>query len=295
MLFSIIIPTFHNHRYLRMTLESILKNSKFKHQIIVHINGDDINTREYLDENKIEYTSSKNNIGLCKGVNKASNLAKTDYIVYSHDDMYFLPNWDGYIYNEIEKLDNNLFFLSGTQIGPLTNNVKKPNHIFFNAGQNLDNFNETLLLKHYEELKFYDLQGSHWAPHVIHKKIWRKIGGFSEEFDPGFGSDPDLNMKLWKEGVRIFKGVNLARTYHFGSITTRKNDKVIKNNANSTFLLKWGISIDFFTKNYLNRGEAFLNPLNDFKLNLKNLLPFFICKIKYFYLSITNVYMNGKK
>ena len=102
-------------------------------------------------------------------------------------------------------------------------------------------------------------------------------------------------MKLWNEGVRIFKGVNLARTYHFGSITTRKNIKVLKNNANTTFLLKWGISIDFFTKNYLNRGDVFLNPLNDFKLTLKNLLPFLICKIKYFYLSVTNIYKNEKK
>ena len=90
-------------------------------------------------------------------------------------------------------------------------------------------------------------------------------------------------MKLWKEGVRIFKGVNLARTYHFGSITTRKNNKVIKNNANSTFLLKWGISIDFFTKNYLNSGfKLYLNPFNDFKLNLKNLLPFFFVKLSIF-------------
>ena len=295
MLFSIIIPTFQNHRYLRMTLESILKNSQFKHQIIVHINGDDINTRVYLDENNIEYTISKNNLGLCKGVNKAASLAKTDYITYSHDDMYFLPQWDSFIYNEIKKLKDNLFFLSGTQIGPLTNNVKKPNHIFFNAGSSLDNFNEALLLKKYKNLKFHDLQGSHWAPHVIHKKIWHKIGGFSEEFDPGFGSDPDLNMKLWNEGVRIFKGVNLARTYHFGSITTRKNINVLKNNANTTFLLKWGISIDFFTKNYLNRGDVFLSPLNDFKLTLKNLLPFLICKIKYFYLSVTNIYKNEKK
>ena len=52
----------------------------------------------------------------------------------------------------------------------------------------------------YQKLPFYNLQGSHWAPHIIHKELWEKIGGFSEEFDPGFGSDPDLNMKLmeWK-------------------------------------------------------------------------------------------------
>ena len=31
------------------------------------------------------------------------------------------------------------------------------------------------------------------------------MGGFSEEFFPGTGSDPDLNIKLWNAGVRIFK------------------------------------------------------------------------------------------
>ena len=57
-----------------------------------------------------------------------------------------------------------------------------------------------------KNLNLDDLQGSHWAPHLIHKSIWNKVGGFSEEFNPGFASDPDLNMKLWKENVRIFKG-----------------------------------------------------------------------------------------
>ena len=33
--------------------------------------------------------------------------------------------------------------------------------------------------------------------HLIHRDLWNKVGGFSEEFYPGTGSDPDLNMKLW--------------------------------------------------------------------------------------------------
>ena len=48
--------------------------------------------------------------------------------------------------------------------------------------------------------KFNDLQGSHWAPHLIPRDLWERVGGFSEEFNPGFASDPDLNMKLWMEG-----------------------------------------------------------------------------------------------
>ena len=287
MLFSIIIPSFKNYNYLRIAIESILKNSNHKHQIIVHVNGNDIETVTYLNNNNIEFTSSKVNLGLCRGVNIASRLAKTDYIVYAHDDMYFLPEWDQHLKNEIDLINDTKFYLSSTQIGPLPSDNLKPNHIYYNAGTNINNFNETDLLNNYKNLKFYDLQGSHWAPHVIHKEIWEKVGGFSEEFDPGFGSDPDLNMKLWKQGVRIFKGVNLSRTYHFGSQTTRKNDKIVRNNANKTFLNKWGITIDFFTKYYLNRGDVYESPLGEVKYNIFTLFRLLTCKIKLFIQKIT--------
>ena len=280
MLFSIIIPTFNNFKYLRMTIKSILKNSSYNHQIVVHINGNDDETKVYLEDNNISYTSSEINIGLCKGVNIASKLAKTEYIVYAHDDMYFLPKWDKYLKDEIDKINNKKFYLSSTQIGPLPQSTKKPNHIYFDAGTSLESFDEEKLLKSFKKLKFYDLQGSHWSPHVIHREIWNKVGGFSEEFDPGFGSDPDLNMKLWIEGVRIFKGVNLSRIYHFGSQTTRKNIKIVKNNANKTFLMKWGISIEFFTKYYLKRGDLYNKSLDNVKYNIINILELLLCKIK---------------
>ena len=38
----------------------------------------------------------------------------------------------------------------------------------------------------------------------LKKDLWEKVGGFSEEFNPGFASDPDLNMKLWIEGILEF-------------------------------------------------------------------------------------------
>mgnify|MGYP005717106227 CR=1 FL=1 len=46
---------------------------------------------------------------------------------------------------------------------------------------NIENFNEDKLLKNFQSLEFYDLQGSHWAPHLVHKDLWLKVGGFSEE------------------------------------------------------------------------------------------------------------------
>ena len=58
-MFSIIIPTFNNLNYLRLCLDSIKKNSKFNHEIIVHINDGSDGTFEYIKSKKINYSHSK--------------------------------------------------------------------------------------------------------------------------------------------------------------------------------------------------------------------------------------------
>jgi len=280
---SIIIPTFKNFKYLKLCIESIRKNSNYSHQIIVHINGDDKKTENFLLNNNILFTKSTLNIGLCSGVNIASKKAVTNYIMYSHDDMYYLPSWDEHLEVEINKLKTNFFYLSLTHISPMPTLKGDLQHIEFDCGSNLENFDETKLIKNFDKFQFRDLQGSHWAPHIIHKDIWNKVSGFSEEFNPGFASDPDLNMKLWNIGVRIFKGLSKSRIYHFGSITTRKNQDIRRNNGKRTFLLKWKFSVHFFTKHYLKRGGTYYGPLVEPKKNLIFYLDLFFSKFKFYY------------
>jgi GT2 family glycosyltransferase len=280
--FSIIIPSFKNFDYLEVCINSLKKNSLFNHEIIIHLNGDDSKSENYLKQHNMLYTKSETNIGLCSGVNTGAKKSTLNYILYAHDDMYFLPKWDIYLKEEVEKLNHNNFYLSLTQISHSGAVKGSLQHIQFNCGETLDNFNEKKLLDNYDSFKFRDLQGSHWAPHLIHRSLWEKIGGFSEEFDPGFASDPDLNMKLWQEGVRIFKGVSKSRVYHFGSLTARKNKDVARNNGKKTFFLKWKISVEFFTKHYLRRGGFFDGPLKEPQKNFIYYFDLIICKLKYF-------------
>ena len=93
-MFSILIPSYNNIEYLKICIDSINKNSKFKHQIIVHINEGTDGTLEYIKENKFDYTYSNYNIGMPKALNTASKLAKFDYILISHDDFYYCPDWE---------------------------------------------------------------------------------------------------------------------------------------------------------------------------------------------------------
>ena len=282
-MFSIIIPTYNNLEYLKITIESIFKNSKYNHDIVVHVNEGTDASLEYVKDKKLNFTYSIENLGLCTGVNTAAKKAKTNYILYSHDDMYFCPGWDICLEKEVKKLNTNKFYLSASMI------EKNSGHIQFDAGDNFSNFDEDKLLKNFEKMSHFDFQGSHWAPHLIHKKIWNEIGGFSEEFNPGMGSDPDLNMKLWQNGVRIFKGLSNFKVYHFGSISLRKKKNLSVNNGTKTFLKKWKITPTFFTKHYL-RGGVFSNnkiicksydgPVNEPVKNFSYFKDLIKCKIK---------------
>ena len=136
------------------------------------------------------------------------------------------------------------------------------------------------LLKELPLIHFDDFQGTHWQPSLIAKATWEKVNGFSEEFSPGLGSDPDFNMKLWKIGVRIFKGLGKCRVYHFSSISLRNKAWI---NGAKTFLLKWGISIKFFKKHYLRSASNYNGPLSDPQKSFEYYFDLFITKFKLIY------------
>ena len=281
-MFSIIIPTFNNLKYLKLCIKSIRQNSEFNHQIIPHVNIGSDKTSEFLIKENIDFTFTDYNSGICEGMNTASKKSRFEYILYSHDDFYFCPGWDIALKDEIEKIGHNRFYLSGIMMnnGPIK----------CDFGNDLNSFDEKKFLNEYKNYNHYDFQGSTWAPHLIHKELWDRVGGFSEEFYPGTGSDPDLNMKLWKYGVRIFKGINNCKVYHFGSIVTRKykDHPNIKTESGSKggkiFLLKWGITINFFKKFYLRSDSKYSGELTEPQKNFKFYYKLFLCKIFYLYL-----------
>ena len=249
-MFSIIIPTFNNLDFLKICLLSLKKNSSLNHEIIIHVSSGEDGTIEFVKNNGYKFTYSNYNIGLCSAVNKAAKTSTKDYILYAHDDMYFLPGWDLILKEEIKNIGHIFFYLQATEMGV------KGAHIKINCGDTFKNFNEKKLLANYKNFNFEDCNASHLAPHLIHKDLWNKVSGFSEEFNPGDGSDPDLVLKLWNEGVRYFKCLGDFKVYHFGSITTRKKNLKL-NDGSNLFIKKWGISPLVLRKYYIETEKKF--------------------------------------
>ena len=108
-MFSILIPTYNNLEYLKICISSIKKNSKFNHQIIVHVNEGKDGTFDYIKNSNLEFTFSEQNIGMPKALNKASKLSKNDYILISHDDFYYCPGWDEELMNNVNSINHKNF------------------------------------------------------------------------------------------------------------------------------------------------------------------------------------------
>ena len=290
-MFSILIPSYNNLDYLKVCIDSIKKNSKFNHQIIVHVNEGIDGTLDYIKNSNLEFTFSDQNIGMPKALNKASKLSKKDLILISHDDFYFCPGWDHELMNNVNSINHKNFYLSSTMVGA--------GQVSFDAGQTIDTFDEIKLLHNLENIKTIDFQGTTKCPGFIHKEIWDKVGGWSEEFSPTGGDDTDFAMKLWNIDIRIFKGLGKSLAYHFGSITTRKKDKslftYLGSRGNKIFLNKWGYSINFFEKFYLRSGldnnknlifNEYDGPLKKPNKDLNYFIELIKVKFQLFYINI---------
>ena len=257
MQFSILIPTWNNLEFLKCCVASIRKNSSEEHEILVYINEGADGSAKWCKSQGIKFIQSEKNVGVCTALNALFEISTQDIICYVNDDMFLCPNWDKPLIDEIVSIGHEKFYLSSTMIEPEeTGNkcVLAP----FDFGRTLKKFDEEGLLKLLPQMQKADWNGSTWPPNLLHRKMWEKIGGYGEEFSPGLYSDPDVSMKLWQEGVRIFKGLGESRTYHFMSKST---GRVKMNDGKKTFLKKWGVSSSWFVKNVLKQGELYNGAL----------------------------------
>jgi len=262
--YSLLIPTWNNLEYIKFCVASIRKNSFFTHQIVIVINEGKDGTLAWVESQPdLDYVYSAKNLGICYGLNVCRSLIQTNYVVYLNDDMYLLPEWDKALNDEILVIGHHNFILSGTMIEPT--NTGNPCVVVKDYGNSIENFQEALLLSEFETLIKEDWFGSTWPPIILPVNLWDLVGGMSIEFSPGMYSDPDLSMKLWIAGVRIFKGVGKSKVYHFGSKSTKR---VKKNKGSDTFLMKWGMTSGSFVKTYLKRGDKYLGELPEPEIGL---------------------------
>lgn len=248
--FEVVIPSWNNLPYLKLCIRSIRTHSTHHHPIVVHVNEGNDGTREFLDGEGIRYTHSPANVGICTAVNRAVATCSGELMCCINDDMYCLPRWDELLLARIATFASEPFMVSGSMIEPVGS--RNPCVSLQDFGRSIEAFREGELLARFTQLAIPDWYGSSYCPFVMPRKLWDSVGGLGEDFSPGMSSDPDLAMKLWREGCRIFIGVGDSMVYHFQCKST---GRVERNPGPRQFLRKWGITQTMFNHLYLRKGE----------------------------------------
>jgi GT2 family glycosyltransferase len=249
--FSVLIPTWRNLSYLDLCVRGILRNSAVRHEIIIFFNAFDEDCRAWLEGRDVKWASSEENLGVCGAVNRAAELATTDHICYMNDDMYPLPGWDTALAARLGTADP--LWLSGTAVEAGNATPCYIGHRDF--GSTPATFREQELLEALPDLaRSYDTVST-WPPTLLSLRDWRAIGGFDETYFPGFGSDPDLAMKMYAHGCRHFIGVGNSLVYHFSKATTGRFDGSGDFDPSDYFRTKWGMSRSRFLRRVIRRDS----------------------------------------
>ncbi len=224
--------------------------------MIVFFNEFDEECLAWVAGKNLTYDKSEENLGVCGAANRAAKLATTDYICFLNDDMYVLPGWDRAMVPYLGLSDK--IWLSGTAI-----EAGKAAKCYIGGkdyGSDPSNFDEERLLNEFEALKRpYDMVST-WTPIVVPKSNWDAIGGFDEAYFPGNGSDPDLAMKMYQYGCRLFVGVGASLVYHFSRTTISRFDESREFiDPKAHFKQKWGVSWKKFLRLTIGR-DAIIKP-----------------------------------
>ena len=97
---------------------------------------------------------------------------------------------------------------------------------------------------------------STWGPPFLRKDLWEEVGGFCEDYFPGWGTDSDLIASIYYSAIKNnneyeFRGVSDSGVYHIQSVGLKKinHGDIYQANALNLFRRRWRIDImDLYTK-----------------------------------------------
>ena len=252
---TIVIATWNRLSYLRCLVNSIRENSEWGHRIRIHVNDGSDGTLDWVRENGIAHTHTDQNVGLPRAANTCALYTSTKWMYLVDDDMYLLRGWDKALVDFYEchpfgkKIWLNSLMIEATD---------SPHSIKADYGSHPIDFRRMRL--HLDQDKFMGRQPilrGNTLPALVSTDFWHEVGGYSQEFSPGIGSEIDLAKKFWDHGCRNFPIVNTSLVYHFGSRTTGCLAEYHKHaeNRETQFKRLYGVPVATFREEILQKHK----------------------------------------
>lgn len=254
---SIVIPTYNNVNFMDWALRALRKNTVSPLEILVHGNCSGQDLRDVCKKWDVDwYQSSPNNLGIAVPTNQLAKKSTGDIIMYSNDDIYVAPEWDTPL---LAKLNPDIFYQYLTPVmferqwsNPSMN---APNDF----GDTPETFREEEFITTWRERRRIKQDIiSTWGPPFLKRELWFHVGGFCEDYFPGWGTDSDIIAQIYNRAQRSgsrfeFRGVADCGIYHIQSVGLGKikpqESSAYQSYAMNLFRRKWGIdTMDLYNK-----------------------------------------------
>lgn len=221
-LVSIIIPSFNSRKFIRKTLESVLKTSYKRFEIIIVDNGStdgsgDFLMKTYRRVTNVKVIKLKRNTFFTGGCNSGAKIAKGKKLVFLNSDCVVSRNW-------LTELVSCALSNPKTIIQPkilrfddqnIIDNVGGRYSIFglgrgIGKGREENSFNQNMKIDYANGTCF-----------LIDSLLFRKVDGFDNWFKFHY-EDVDLCLRAEKKGVKSYF-CHKSRIFHKVSLTFKSN------------------------------------------------------------------------
>lgn len=214
---SIVIPTLATEKslpYLKLCVESIRRNSTVDHDILVMVNGG--NMQNIKIPARVYYIEDQ---GQCIAVNTMAKQVETEWMIVTDDDSIFPPRWER-IFENTDKSD--ILCMNSMESGKVGS---APPFVVNNCGLDDKDFDvekfeaDALRIGSDEGTKEGHLEKGFSFPFLIKKSLWDKVGGYDTAYDPwGSNCDSDFFYKMKLAGEQPLRDRRIL-AYHFSQIS----------------------------------------------------------------------------
>lgn len=236
---SIVIPVYNQWKYTYACLLSILENSQgIEYEVII---GDDNSKDKTVDiENIVSNITvvrneEEDNLGFVKNCNHAARAARGKYILLLNNDTNVQPGWLDSLLELVKRDEKN--GIVGSKLIFADGSMQEAGSIIWNdgAGWNYGRGDDPTL-SDYNYVKEVDYASG--ACILIRADLWRQLGGFDEQFSPGYYEETDFAFSTRKAGYKVMFQPE-SRVLHFGSVTFSNDKKELLEDHRQKFFAKW--------------------------------------------------------
>ncbi len=238
---SIIILTFNQLEYTKITIDSLRRYTTSPYELIVIDNASTDGTIEYLKAQKdIRTVFNEKNLGFPAGCNQGIEMAKGNYVVLLNNDVIVTTDW---LKGLIECADSHP---SIGIVGPMSNKVsgvQREANPGYSRVSRVPEF--AIRYRRKNRRKWYEAPRIAGLCMLIKREVLEKVGGLDATFGIGNCEDDDYCLRSRLAGYRIAIAGDVF-IHHFGSVSFGKDgherykEFIVRNEL--IFKDKWGIT-----------------------------------------------------